>query len=570
VGILGFVPPEVRRAQLEVVRELRPPLALIAGGRPAQARDLEEVGIATFIHVPSPGLLEQFLAQGAKRFVFEGRECGGHVGPRTSLTLWEAQLDVLARHGDLSEVEVLLAGGVHDRISAAMAATVLGPLAERGAAVGVLMGSAYLFTAETVAGGAITRGYQQAAIDCADTVLLETSPGHATRCVDSPYVRTFARRKAELAAAGVEPTAMWAELEELNLGRLRMASKGLTRTAQGLVEMNADTAAQEGMFMIGQVATLRHELTTVSALHEEVTTAAGAQIEQVAVAPRPAAAPRRPAPLDIAIVGMAGTFPAAVDVESFWADVVEGRDAIGEVPPQRWDASRYYDPVLAGRRTPSRWGGFIPAVGFDPLAYGIPPASLAAIEPVQLIALSVAAQALADAGYARRAFARERASVIFGAEGGTDLQGAYNFRALADQYLGELPPELETYLPVYTEDSFPGVLTNVIAGRIANRLDLGGVNYTVDAACASSLAALDAACKELVVGGSDLVLCGGADLHNGINDYLLFSAVRALSPTGHSRPFDADSDGIALGEAVACVVLKRRADAERTATASTR
>ncbi|MGH9121021.1 MAG: beta-ketoacyl synthase N-terminal-like domain-containing protein, partial [Acidimicrobiales bacterium] len=112
--------------------------------------------------------------------------------------------------------------------------------------------------------------------------------------------------------------------------------------------------------------------------------------------------------------------------------------------------------------------------------------------------------------------------MIFGAEGGTDLQGAYSFRALAEQYLGGLPAELEAYLPAYTEDSFPGVLTNVIAGRIANRLDLGGVNYTVDAACASSLAALDTACKELVAGGSDLVICGGADLHNGINDYLLF------------------------------------------------
>jgi acyl transferase domain-containing protein len=99
-------------------------------------------------------------------------------------------------------------------------------------------------------------------------------------------------------------------------------------------------------------------------------------------------------------------------------------------------------------------------------------------------------------------------------------------------YLGEVPPELDEQLPRLTEDSFPGVLANVIAGRIANRLDLGGANYTVDAACASSLAALDVACKELTAGTSDLVLCGGADLHNGINDYLMFASVHALSPTG--------------------------------------
>src|SRR5439155_7729591 len=195
--------------------------------------------------------------------------------------------------------------------------------------------------------------------------------------------------------------------------------------------------------------------------------------------------------------------------------------------------------------------------------YGIPPSSLAAIEPVQLLALEVAGRALADAGYAERSFDRARASTVFGAEAGTDLGSAYLFRSLFAAYFGSLAPELDENLPALTEDSFPGVLANVIAGRIANRLDLGGVNYTVDAACASSLAALDASCKELQSGGSDLVLCGGADLHNGIHDYLMFTSVHALSPTGRCRTFDASADGIALGEGVACVVLKRLADAER-------
>jgi acyl transferase domain-containing protein len=182
---------------------------------------------------------------------------------------------------------------------------------------------------------------------------------------------------------------------------------------------------------------------------------------------------------------------------------------------------------------------------------------------VQLLSLEAARRALDDAGYGERPFNRERTSVIFGAEAGTDLSSAYGFRALLPGYLGELPPELDEHLPRLTEDSFPGVLANVIAGRIANRLDLGGVNYTVDAACAASLAALDLACKELRTGTSDLVLCGAADLHNGIYDYLMFSSVRALSPSGRSATFAAGADGIALGEGVACVALKRLADAER-------
>ncbi len=153
--------------------------------------------------------------------------------------------------------------------------------------------------------------------------------------------------------------------------------------------------------------------------------------------------------------------------------------------------------------------------------------------------------------------------MIFGAEAGTDLAGAYGFRAQYRQYAGVLPPALDAVLPRLTEDSFPGILSNVIAGRIANRLDLGGANFTVDAACASSLAAVDLACKELANGDAGMVICGGADLHNSIIDYLVFASVHALSPSGQCRTFDAAADGIALGEGVAAIVLKRLADAER-------
>src|SRR5205807_5167529 len=100
VGILGFVPPDLRETQLEAVRSVRPPLALIAGGRAAQAAALEAEGIATYLHVPSPGLLDRFLADGARRFVFEGSECGGHIGPRASFPLWEAQVERLLAFGD--------------------------------------------------------------------------------------------------------------------------------------------------------------------------------------------------------------------------------------------------------------------------------------------------------------------------------------------------------------------------------------------------------------------------------------------------------------------------------------
>ncbi len=575
VGILGFVPDEVRAAQLEAVHEIRPRYALIAGGRPAQAAPLEAAGITTFLHVPSPALLDRFLAEGARRFVFEGSECGGHVGPRASFPLWDAQIRHLLAYGSandcLAELDVLFAGGIHDARSAAMVAAAAAPITAAGGRAGVLMGTAYLFTTEAVSAGAIGPAFQRAAIACEDTVLLETAPGHATRCAPTAFVETFAETRDRMLADGTPRDQVWAELEKLNVGRLRIASKGIRREGNVLIPVDENTQARDGMVMIGDVARLRSSVTSVAALHAEVTTGAASFLTTRAAELDLAPVADRTSGLDIAVVGMAGVFPQAGDLAEFWAHTLANHDAITEVPAERWDPATYYEGD-GGTGSTSKWGGFLPDVPFDALAYGIPPQALASIEPVQLLSLEVAARALRDAGYATspgtanaagREFDRERTGVIFGAEPGTDLSAAYSFRALYPQLHGEMPAELDAQLPKLTEDSFPGALANVISGRIANRLDLGGANYTVDAACASALAALEVACMQLRAGAADMVLAGGADIHNGIQDYLQFASVGALSKTGHCKPFAADADGIALGEGVATIVLKRLADAER-------
>ncbi len=572
VGILGFADERTRTAQLEVIREQRPSHVIIAGGRPTQAAAIEDAGIATFLHVPSPGLLSQFLAAGARKFVFEGAECGGHIGPKNSFTLWEAQLAVLeeflAHNGQqASELQVLFAGGVHDERSAAMVAALTAPLTARGVAVGVLMGTAYLFTEEAVAHGAIRPLFQQQVLGAERTDLLETAPGHATRCVSGPFTEDFHATEDELRESGVTGRELWERLEQLNVGRLRIASKGIERRGEQLVEVDEARQRSEGLFMAGEVARLRAGVTTIAELHGTVTERAAAFLGEHAARLRESlgGTPESgaPEPVDIAVVGMSAMLPGAADLDTFWSNVLRGVDSITEVPQERWDPRIYYSENGEPGTTASKWGGFLPEIPFDPLSYGIPPSALGSIEPVQLLALESARRALADAGYGDREFDRKRTSVLFGAEAGSDLSNASVLRTVLPAYLGELPEELAGQLPELTEDSFPGALANVIAGRIANRLDLGGTNYTVDAACASSLAAVDIACKELTTHSSDMVLCGGADLHNGINDYLLFSSVQALSPTGKSRTFDQSADGIALGEGVACLVLKRLADAER-------
>jgi acyl transferase domain-containing protein len=272
---------------------------------------------------------------------------------------------------------------------------------------------------------------------------------------------------------------------------------------------------------------------------------------------------------------MACVMPGAPDVEAFWANIVDGVDSVTEVPESRWVHDRHFAPGNTDEHEPtsvSKWGGFVPDVGFDALAWGIPPASLASIDPAQLLALKCAGLALDDAGYAStggsegRAFDRERASVVYatGSGGAADLPAGFMLRVLLRSHgitADRLPPELDAYLPQITEDGLPGVLTSVIAGRVANRLDLGGKNLVVDSACASVLVALDIARNELVGGSSDLVLCGGVDLHNGVQDYVSFTAAKALSPTGRTRAFDESADGMTLAEGCGCVVLKRLADA---------
>ena len=578
VGLLGFAPPGLREEQLAAVRLARPPFALIAGGRPDQAAELEANEIATYLHAPSPGLLDQYLRSGTRRFVLEGRECGGHVGPRSSYILWEQACRVLEaaiESGVVAEsLSVVFAGGIHDARSAALVAAMTGDLAARGVKIGILMGTAYLFTHEAVATGAILPRFQEEALRCRQTVLVETGPGHQVRVSPTPFVDRFAMERERLRAEGKSHDEIRETLERLNVGRLRLAAKGVSRgQAAGAppVSVPHTQQAAEGLYMLGQVAALRDRVLAISELHHDVTAGATAWIEQSTRRLKSKPLPE-PSPAAVAIVGMAAILPGAKDVATFWANSLGGLDAVTEVPADRWDWRLYYDP---NPKTPdkiySKWGGFLPDVPFDPLRYGMPPTSLQSIEPAQLLALEVVRAALADAGYAERPFPRERTGVVLGMGGGAaQVAMGYAFRSYLPMLDSVIPgagssalEHCKGLLPEWTEDSFPGFLLNVTAGRIANRFDLGGANYTVDAACGSSLAALNLAVRELKTGASDMVILGGVDTVQNPFTYLAFSKTQAFSPRGRCRPFDAGADGIVISEGVAAVILKRLSDAER-------
>ncbi|MDA5629157.1 MULTISPECIES: type I polyketide synthase [Agrobacterium] len=291
-----------------------------------------------------------------------------------------------------------------------------------------------------------------------------------------------------------------------------------------------------------------------------------------------------PPPLDIAIVGMASHFPDAADLYDFWSNIVNGHDAIRDVetvdPVEYWKPEDYYDPdPRAADKVYGRKAGFVPPINFDPVGFKLPPLMLQSISTAQLFALHVAKQAMADAGLlgpGADKVDRDRIGVILGGSGNGNTAFSLAVRqqipflrnillnsGLSAEVAEDTVERLQGLSLEWNEDSFPGFLGNVACGRIASYFDLGGTSYMVDAACASSLAAIKAAIGELTDGSCDAVLTGGVNLENSIFSFLCFSKTPALSKSNRSRPFDKKSDGMMLGDGVGYLVLKRLSDAER-------
>jgi acyl transferase domain-containing protein len=245
--------------------------------------------------------------------------------------------------------------------------------------------------------------------------------------------------------------------------------------------------------------------------------------------------------------------PGARNLAEFWRTLRRGEDGIREVPPTHWSAGDYFDPdPKRPDHTYCTRGGYLSPVAFDPTEFGIPPAILEATDTAQLLSLVVAKAALEDAGYGDdRDFNRERVGVILGITGTQELviplaarlghplwRRALTEAGVAPDIAEDVIARISDGYVSWQENSFPGLLGNVVAGRIANRLNLRGTNCVVDAACASSMGAVHLAMMELATGRCDMALTGGADTLNDIFMHMCFSKTPALSPTGDARPFD--------------------------------
>ncbi len=280
----------------------------------------------------------------------------------------------------------------------------------------------------------------------------------------------------------------------------------------------------------------------------------------------------------IAIVGVTALFPGSLDAAGFWQDIVAGRDLMQDVPAHYWLVEDYYDPDPAAvDKTYGKRGAFLSPVAFNALEFGLPPTALTATDSAQLLALIGARNVLRDAARGRANHVpMDRVGIYLGVAATTTgamnmaarLQRPVWVKALRESGLAEAVVQeacdriAANYSPIQ-ESTFPGILGNVVAGRVANRFNLGGSNFTVDAACASSLAAVSVALNDLYLENADMVIAGGVDALNDIQMFMCFSKTPALSPTGDCRPFSDAADGTMLGEGLSLFALRRLSDAER-------
>lgn len=561
VGLLAFRAQEDLQPQIEQVLLARPDLIVLAGGQPAQIHQFGDLADRVIIHSPTPELFERQLAEGCRRFILEGRECGGHTGPCSSFSLWEGCLRVLA--GQTKKVQeetlILFAGGIHGEQSTALIADLLNQFGLSHLGHGLLVGTLTLFSEEAVSTGAIAPVFQTVLLNTVHTVLLETAPGHQSRCALTPFADEFLRQRRKGLDEGLSNSKLSALLDGLILGRLRLASKGLQRQGDQLLTVSESEQFRQGMFMVGEVAALQNQVLPLRQLFEHLFPSEPSNHVEVK------RLFTRSVPEPIAITGMAVALPGATSLTAYWSLIIRQECQIRVVPDERWPADCYYSPEDSATTVVSRWGTFIEPTVIDLAPYPLTPAQAAVTEPTQILALDLVSQALDAVGSMDfTETQRERTAVVFAASGGAgELGQAYTIQtALASdptRFGGWLD-----HLPTWTNSSFPGVLSNVTAGRVSNAFDLSGSNLLVDAACASALAAVDVAVAKLRSGECDRAIVGSVDNLQGPFPYFCFSQSGALSKQGQSRPFCTDSDGIVIGEGCAVIVLERLETASRS------
>jgi polyketide synthase PksN len=249
---------------------------------------------------------------------------------------------------------------------------------------------------------------------------------------------------------------------------------------------------------------------------------------------------------DIAIVGLSGSYPQARDIASFWEVLKAGRDCITEIPPDRWDHSRYFDTEKQKPgKTYGKWGGFLTGVEmFDPLFFNITNKEAGIMDPQERLFLQCVYETLEDAGFVPGARAKD------GSAAGTANVGVF---------VGVMNEEYQLYGAEETALGRPLSLSGnsaSIANRISYYFNLGGPSLALNTMCSSSLTAIHLACQSLRLGECEAAIAGGVNVTIHPNKYMALGYGRFLSSKGLCESFGAGGDGYVPGEGVGAILLK--------------
>ena len=602
VNIVSLAENPFRETHLAWIKKHKPRFTVIAGGDLAPLRGLIECGLEVIYIAPDEALLSLAVEAGVRYVICEGYEAGGHVGRHSTLTLAQRVLELKRLKPSLfQDCRIIFAGGIFNRETAFIAA-MLG-------ADAIQLGTAYLATREIVETCALTALYQRMILESppGGTVVSGRDTGLRVRSLRTPRAAAVLSLEREFAAGHQDEHSFRARIEEMTAGSLFAAARGMDGPCGAPLDEIA--CLERGQFMSGACAGLIGKVLELRSFHRELAEGRlllhqpfeGSMGERSELSPgalHPVrtpfsgtghglerVAPHRGAQERVAITGMGILNTLGKNPEDVWASSLAMKSGITFIPPSRWDHRLFYDPrPFVPDKTYCKVGAFLD-FHISRNELGIPPHDFRTMTEATKITMWLAEKAIRASGILESNIPRERIAVLISQNSGEaamTLTGliirGYVHEILADvnralhlgpDQISAVEHELKSARLSPDDTTLLGRLNSAAAGFICNRYGLMGPSHSVSAACATSLVAMHSAIQMIRTGIIDAAVVGGGEDHLRHMHFQEFSALGALfglsgqeRPAEEtSRPFDAERDGMVLGEGGGVIVIERESSA---------
>jgi acyl transferase domain-containing protein/NAD(P)H-dependent flavin oxidoreductase YrpB (nitropropane dioxygenase family)/NAD(P)-dependent dehydrogenase (short-subunit alcohol dehydrogenase family)/acyl carrier protein len=566
--------------QIAWIESLRPPFVVVAAGSPAFVRRFKAPGTKVIYIAHTKDLIRLAAKEGASFIVLEGCESGGHVGTLTTLTLAQVALTLRREEPDLlKETHIVLAGGIYNRFSALRAA-VLG-------AEAVQMGTAYLACREIVETGKLSQTYQQAVLSArpGDTDMTGHRVGLRVRALKSPKQEAIQSLEREMVLCGLDEQETRRRMEDLCTGSLLIAVREVRFPGGGRLEK--EVCLQEGQYMCGAAAgNIRHTY-ALSELHAELFSAVSPLYVPAftdAINPVVGNSPKKSRER-IAVTGMAINNALGSSVAQVWANTKSLKSGITDVPDSRWNHAAVFHPE-PGKSLKTYCGvAAFQSLNVSRKDIGVPPQDFNSMCESTRMTLWLAKKALQDSGLLDSDTPRDRIGVIISQNAGEI--GSTVPDLMVSTYADNIVETIRMTVPMsdsvasaaaaavrkgrmmVNDSTLLGRINSAAGGFICNQYGFQGPSFSVGAACATGLVALWCAYGMLRAGILDAVVVGGSEELLLPATFLEFSALQALAGASGSnrsqasRPFDANRDGMVLGEGGAVLIIERESPAKR-------